>query len=179
MYTLRNDFRLFMSPGGSSSRCMWLLMMHRSDTSVYCRCTRGDIASRVLASYCNIFLTFKHKFKTAYYKVTQHQLYHLLANEGDNVERIQTEYEKMQWPSLSLILIKIFLVYTAYCIYDMYPLFVTPFCEANKPCLTSYLNQKPRLQLKIYSSVNKHATDTQFNFVYSAENFNYTHANSL
>ncbi|XP_076168392.1 lipid scramblase CLPTM1L [Ptiloglossa arizonensis] len=85
----------------------------------------------------------------------------------------------MQWPSLSLILIKIFLVYTAYCIYDMYPLFVTPFCEANKPCLTSYLNQKPRLQLKIYSSVNKHATDTQFNFVYSAENFNYTHANSF
>ncbi|KZC06952.1 PREDICTED: cleft lip and palate transmembrane protein 1-like protein [Dufourea novaeangliae] len=86
----------------------------------------------------------------------------------------------MQWPSLSLIFTQIFLAYIVYTIYSMSLLFVTPSCEDGKPCLKSYLNQKPRLQLQIYSSVEKYPADRQqLDFIYSARDFNYTHSNSF
>ncbi|KOC62505.1 Cleft lip and palate transmembrane protein 1-like protein [Habropoda laboriosa] len=83
----------------------------------------------------------------------------------------------MQW--LPLILTEIFLAYTAYSIYDLSLLFVAPSCEEGKPCLMTYLSQKPQLQLQIYSSVDKYPTDRQIDFVYTNENFNYTYASSL
>ncbi|XP_003707777.2 lipid scramblase CLPTM1L [Megachile rotundata] len=80
----------------------------------------------------------------------------------------------MQWPSFTLILIKIFLAYIVYSIYDLSLLFVAPVCEENKPCLVSYLNQKPQLQLQVYSSVDKNPAEYQTDFVYGNKNFNYT-----
>lgn len=85
----------------------------------------------------------------------------------------------MQWLSFSLIFTEIFLVYTVYSIYNLSLLFVAPSCEEGKPCLASYLNQKPGLQLQIYSSADKYPTDRQIDFVYASDNFNYTHVNSL
>ncbi|XP_053982222.1 lipid scramblase CLPTM1L [Hylaeus volcanicus] len=85
----------------------------------------------------------------------------------------------MRWPSLSLILTKIFLAYIAYSIYHLFLLFAAPSCEPDKPCLTYYLTQKPRLQLQIYSSVDIYPTDRQLDFVYQTEDFNYTHESSF
>ncbi|XP_043262875.1 cleft lip and palate transmembrane protein 1-like protein [Colletes gigas] len=85
----------------------------------------------------------------------------------------------MQCPSLISILTKIYIAHIAYCIYDITLLFVTPSCKAHELCLTSYLNEKPRLQLRIYSSVNEHLIDRQLDFVYKTDDFNYTHANSI
>ena len=56
---------------------------------------------------------------------------------------------------------------------------MAPACEDNKLCLTSYLNQKPQLQLQVYSSVDRYPTAQQVDFVYNNKNFNYTHANTL
>lgn len=85
----------------------------------------------------------------------------------------------MQWPSFTLILTELFLVYIIYSIYNLSLLFVAPACEDNKLCLTSYLNQKPQLQLQVYSSVDRYPTAQQVDFVYNNKNFNYTHANTL
>lgn len=85
----------------------------------------------------------------------------------------------MQWPSFTLILTELFLVYIIYSIYNLSLLFVAPTCEDNKLCLTSYLNQKPQLQLQVYSSVDRYPSAQQVDFVYNNKNFNYTHANTL
>lgn len=85
----------------------------------------------------------------------------------------------MQWPSFTLILTELFLVYIIYSIYNLSLLFVAPACEDNTLCLTSYLNQKPQLQLQVYSSVDRYPTAQQVDFVYNNKNFNYTHANTL
>ncbi|XP_031850265.1 lipid scramblase CLPTM1L [Nomia melanderi] len=85
----------------------------------------------------------------------------------------------MQWPSFNLILTEIFLAYIIYSIYKLSLLFVASSCEEGRPCLTSYLNEKPCLQLQIYSSVNIYPNDKQLNFVYSTDDFNYTHPTSF
>ncbi|CAK9828707.1 Lipid scramblase CLPTM1L [Anthophora retusa] len=85
----------------------------------------------------------------------------------------------MQWPSITQILSKIFIAYNVLSIYNLYLLFVTPSCEKNEPCLTTFLSQKPQLQLQIYSSVDRDPTDRQINFVYTNYNFKYTHPSSL
>ncbi|OAD52988.1 Cleft lip and palate transmembrane protein 1-like protein [Eufriesea mexicana] len=85
----------------------------------------------------------------------------------------------MQWPSFTLILTKIFLLYVIYIIYNLSLLFVTPSCDKSQRCLTSYLSKKPQLQLQVYSSVNKYPNQYQeLDFVYANENFNYTHPSS-
>lgn len=85
----------------------------------------------------------------------------------------------MQWPSFTLILTEIFLAYIAYSIYNLSLLFVAPSCEEGKPCLTSYLSQKPSLQLQIYSSVDGYPDDRQVDHVYGIDDLNYTHPNSF
>lgn len=85
----------------------------------------------------------------------------------------------MRWPSFNLLLTKIFLAYIVYTIYSLSQLFVAPSCEEGKSCLTSYLSQKPRLQLQVYSSVDKYPNERQLQFVHSNENFNYTDAGSF
>ncbi|XP_078047511.1 lipid scramblase CLPTM1L [Augochlora pura] len=85
----------------------------------------------------------------------------------------------MQWPSLNLILIEIFLAYIAYTIYNLSLLFVAPSCEEGKPCLTSYLSRKPHLQLQVYSSIDKYSNNGHLDFVYGNDNFNYTNSDSF
>ncbi|EZA62575.1 hypothetical protein DMN91_005507 [Ooceraea biroi] len=81
---------------------------------------------------------------------------------------------KMQWPSLSVILSKVFLVYIVYSIYTLSQLFVSPVCEDGKPCLRSYLSERPRLDLYIYSSVRRNPASRDVDLVYSAQNFDYS-----
>ncbi|CAL7941054.1 unnamed protein product [Xylocopa violacea] len=85
----------------------------------------------------------------------------------------------MQWPSFTVILTEIFLAYIVYSIYNLSLLFVAPSCEEGKRCLTSYLSQKPELQLHIYSSIDRNSSEKQVDFVYADKNFNYTHPNSF
>ncbi|XP_033335152.1 lipid scramblase CLPTM1L [Megalopta genalis] len=85
----------------------------------------------------------------------------------------------MQWPSLNLILIEVFLGYIAYTTYNLSLLFVAPSCEEGKQCLTSYLSKKPHLQLRVYSSVDKYSNNGHLDFVYGIDNFNYTHPDSF
>lgn len=83
---------------------------------------------------------------------------------------------KMQWPSLSVILSQIFLAYIVYSIYSLSLLFVSPVCEDGKPCLKSYLSERPQLNLYIYSSIKRNPTSRDIDLVYSAQNFNYNEA---
>ncbi|KAF3424054.1 hypothetical protein E2986_02165 [Frieseomelitta varia] len=84
----------------------------------------------------------------------------------------------MQWPSLTFILTKLFLVYIIYSIYNLCLLFKTPVCKEGKQCLTSYLSKGQQLQLQIYSSIHKYPTEQLLDFVYATKDFNYTHASS-
>lgn len=79
----------------------------------------------------------------------------------------------MPWPSLSVILAEIFLAYIVYSIYLMSLLFVSPPCEDGKPCLESYLSERPQLDLYMYSSIGRNPVSRDTDFVYSAQNFDY------
>lgn len=83
---------------------------------------------------------------------------------------------KMQWPSLSVILSQIFLAYVVYSIYSLSLLFVSPVCEDGKPCLRSYLSERPQLNLYVYSSIKRNPLNRDTDLVYSAQNFNYNQA---
>lgn len=85
----------------------------------------------------------------------------------------------MQWPSLSVILSQVFLAYIVYSIYTLSLLFVSPACEDGKPCLRSYLSERPQLNLHIYSSVKRNPTSRDIDLVYSRQNFNYNQAQTI
>ncbi|XP_070161771.1 lipid scramblase CLPTM1L [Polyergus mexicanus] len=85
----------------------------------------------------------------------------------------------MQWPSLSVILSQIFLAYIVYSIYTLSLLFVSPACEDGKPCLKSYLSERPQLNLHVYSSIKKNPTSRDIDLVYSLQNFNYNRAQTI
>ncbi|EFN79326.1 cleft lip and palate transmembrane protein 1-like protein [Harpegnathos saltator] len=83
----------------------------------------------------------------------------------------------MQWFSFSVILSGIFLAYIIYSIYSLSLLFISPVCEDGKPCLKSYLSERPQLDLYIYSSVYKKSRDVDL--AYTAHNFDYTRAQTI
>ncbi|KAL6436212.1 hypothetical protein ACFW04_004653 [Cataglyphis niger] len=85
----------------------------------------------------------------------------------------------MQWPSFSVIFSQIFLAYIVYSIYTLSLLFVSPACEDGKPCLKSYLSERPQLNLHVYSSVKKNPTSRDVDLVYSAQNFNYNRVQTI
>lgn len=85
----------------------------------------------------------------------------------------------MQCPSLSVILSEIFLAYIVYSIYTLSLLFVAPTCEDGKPCLESYLSQRPRLDLYIYSSIWRNPASRNAQLVYSAQNFDYDQTQTM
>ena len=53
----------------------------------------------------------------------------------------------MQWPSLSLILSGIFIAYIGHALWTLVQLFVPPKCQVGEKCLTSFLHNKPYLQV--------------------------------
>jgi len=85
----------------------------------------------------------------------------------------------MQWPSLSVVLSEVFLAYIVYSIYTLSLLFVSPTCEDGKPCLESYLSERPQLDLYMYSSVKRNPSSRDTDLVYSAQNFNYDQMQSM
>ncbi|XP_071575880.1 lipid scramblase CLPTM1L isoform X1 [Temnothorax nylanderi] len=85
----------------------------------------------------------------------------------------------MQWPSLSVILSEIFLAYIVYSIYTLSLLFVSPACEDGKPCLESYLSERPRLDLYMYSSIRRNPASRDVDLVYSGQNFDYDQTQTI
>lgn len=85
----------------------------------------------------------------------------------------------MQWPSLSVILSEIFLAYIIYSIYTLSLLFVSPACEDGKPCLESYLSERPRLDLYMYSSIRRNPASRDTDLVYSVQNFDYDRTQTM
>ncbi|GFG28363.1 hypothetical protein Cfor_01743 [Coptotermes formosanus] len=82
----------------------------------------------------------------------------------------------MQWPSLSLILSGIFIAYIGHALWTLAELFVPPKCQVGEKCLTSFLHNKPNLQLVLFTSVKSVPTvekevmlvDIQTNFDYNS-----------
>ncbi|XP_024872551.1 cleft lip and palate transmembrane protein 1-like protein [Temnothorax curvispinosus] len=85
----------------------------------------------------------------------------------------------MQWPSLSVILSEIFLAYIVYSIYTLSLLFVSPACEDGKPCLESYLSERPQLDLYMYSSIRRNPASRDVDLVYSGQNFAYDQTQTI
>lgn len=59
----------------------------------------------------------------------------------------------MQWPSLTLILSGIFIAYIGHALWTLVQLFVPPKCQVGEKCLTSFLHNRPDLQLVLFTSV--------------------------
>ncbi|XP_069672324.1 lipid scramblase CLPTM1L [Periplaneta americana] len=80
----------------------------------------------------------------------------------------------MHFPSLSLILSGLFIAYIGHSVWTLAQLFVPPKCHVGEKCLTSYLHNKPNLQLVLFTSV-KSAPTTQkdVSFVDAREDFDY------
>lgn len=85
----------------------------------------------------------------------------------------------MQWPSLSLIISKIFLTYIIYSLFTLYSLLVIPSCEKGKLCLSSYLHTNTQFQLHIYSSVMEKPLKREANYLYMQQNFDYTQTQNM
>ncbi|XP_068084776.1 lipid scramblase CLPTM1L isoform X2 [Anabrus simplex] len=81
----------------------------------------------------------------------------------------------MQWPSFSLIFGCVFLVYVTHSIWSLAQLFVPPPCQKGDRCLKSYLHNKPKLELAIFSSVKPNPSwQEDVFFVDKISDFNYT-----
>ncbi|KAG7207721.1 hypothetical protein KM043_009337 [Ampulex compressa] len=85
----------------------------------------------------------------------------------------------MQLPSRSLIFSGVFLGYIAYTIYTLSLLFVAPPCEEGRPCLTSFLSEKPQLELYIFSSVRRRPSEKEIVLVHTTPNFDYAQAHNF
>ncbi|XP_066572080.1 lipid scramblase CLPTM1L [Amia ocellicauda] len=77
-----------------------------------------------------------------------------------------------QKTSFTTLIIGVFIVYVLHTCWVMYGIVYTKPCEKIKgeTCITSYLNEKPRLQLSIYTSL-KHTGDGSQNLILSIEDF--------
>ncbi|XP_017148223.1 cleft lip and palate transmembrane protein 1-like protein [Drosophila miranda] len=79
----------------------------------------------------------------------------------------------MAMPSISTILGVVFLAYIAHSIYQMSQLFTTLNCTA-QPCYTSFLAEKPRMQLALFTSRTPHPIASEVQDIYKAKRFDYS-----
>ncbi|KAH8245362.1 hypothetical protein KR032_009504 [Drosophila birchii] len=78
----------------------------------------------------------------------------------------------MALPSISTLLGVAFLAYILHSIYQMSQLFTTLQCS-NMPCYTSFLAERPRLQLALFSSLSRNPIASEVRDLYKAERFDY------
>ncbi|XP_017030604.1 lipid scramblase CLPTM1L [Drosophila kikkawai] len=78
----------------------------------------------------------------------------------------------MGLPSISTMLGVAFLAYILHSIYQMSQLFTTLQCS-NLPCYTSFLADRPRLQLALFSSLSRNPIASEVRDLYKAERFDY------
>lgn len=79
----------------------------------------------------------------------------------------------MGLPSLSLIIVGVFLGYIAYSIYSISSLFTLPPCVDDYYCFHSSLNSKPDLNLHFFSSVTKRPINSEAVHINSIKSFDY------
>ncbi|BFG00150.1 cleft lip and palate transmembrane protein 1-like protein [Drosophila madeirensis] len=79
----------------------------------------------------------------------------------------------MAMPSISTILGVVFLAYIAHSIYQMSQLFTKLSCTA-QPCYTSFLAEKPRMQLALFTSRTPQPIASEVQDIYKAKRFDYS-----
>ncbi|EDW78430.1 uncharacterized protein Dwil_GK16182 [Drosophila willistoni] len=80
----------------------------------------------------------------------------------------------MALPSISTLLGVAFLAYISHSIYQMSQLFTTLQCSST-PCYTSFLADRPRLQLALFSSQTRSPLASEVKDLYKTKRFDYTH----
>ncbi|XP_068158170.1 lipid scramblase CLPTM1L [Drosophila tropicalis] len=80
----------------------------------------------------------------------------------------------MALPSISTLLGVAFLAYITHSIYQMSQLFTTLQCSST-PCYTSFLADRPRLQLALFSSQTRSPLASEVKDLYKTKRFDYTH----
>ncbi|KAK7874007.1 hypothetical protein R5R35_013418 [Gryllus longicercus] len=81
----------------------------------------------------------------------------------------------MQFPSLSIIFSGLFIGYVLHSIWTLGQLFIPPSCQPKDNCIKSYLNNNPKLQLYLYTSVTPHPNrERDAVFIDSIQEFDYT-----
>lgn len=78
----------------------------------------------------------------------------------------------MALPSISTLLGVAFLAYILHSIYQMSQLFTTLQCSG-LPCYTSFLAERPRLQLALFSSLSRNPIASEVRDLYKAQRFDY------
>ncbi|XP_026471333.1 cleft lip and palate transmembrane protein 1-like protein [Ctenocephalides felis] len=77
-------------------------------------------------------------------------------------------------PSISFILISIFIIYMIHSMWTLAQLFIPSTCsETTKYCLTSFLKHDPKLQLLLYTSVNSKPTPSDVKLIQRLNKFEY------
>lgn len=87
----------------------------------------------------------------------------------------------MRWPSFNSLVSffsYVFLINVVYSIYILSQLFVTPACEQGKPCLKSYLTERPELNLYMFISVKEKPVN-RAKLIYLEQNFNYSEERTI
>lgn len=74
-------------------------------------------------------------------------------------------------PSLTFIFSGIFLAFIGHSIWNLIQIFRPPICNVGDMCYSSYLNQKPSLDLLVYITDNSYSRGEEL--VLTLENFNY------
>ncbi|XP_017481688.1 PREDICTED: cleft lip and palate transmembrane protein 1-like protein [Rhagoletis zephyria] len=78
----------------------------------------------------------------------------------------------MFFPSITTILGVAFMAYIAHSMWVMAQLFTTLQCSG-QPCFTSFLSEKPRMQLALFTSTNSNPISTEVSTIFSTKNLDY------
>lgn len=78
----------------------------------------------------------------------------------------------MRRPSLTLVLSGIFIAYILHSMWVLAQLFTAPKCTGT-PCFKSYLANKPKFQLGLYSSIQSNPVASEVTKVIGIRKFNY------
>ncbi|EDV92310.1 cleft lip and palate transmembrane protein 1-like protein [Drosophila grimshawi] len=78
----------------------------------------------------------------------------------------------MAMPSISTLVGVAFLAYILHSIYQMSQLFTTLQCS-DSPCYTSFLADRPRMQLALFSSINRNPIASEVHDIYKEKRFDY------
>ncbi|XP_008204227.1 cleft lip and palate transmembrane protein 1-like protein [Nasonia vitripennis] len=86
---------------------------------------------------------------------------------------------KMYFPSFTVILSGVFIAYISYSIYVVSLLFTPPPCTDEKLCIKSYLSDRPKLQLNLFTSTMKRPLRTEVTNIYKNKQFDYLHESDI
>lgn len=78
-------------------------------------------------------------------------------------------------PSVSFILISLFIIYITHTMWTLAQLFIPPSCTATtKYCLKPFLKNNPKLELLLYTSASSKPTQTEVQLIDRISKFEYS-----